>query len=189
MTETQPPTACATTVHSPAIRIVRIMAILSLVGLTVWQGYEAFQAQERLNITNERLFRIVHGSPVAIIMCDDREHVVEFSKAAEDLFGWKREEMLGKNVNVLIAESSRAKHDEVFRKSVADLRSIDEDWKIGKEGLKGIAVDREGREIHINFSTQGIRYRDKIEFLAFIRRDWKGPKTDAGPLVLPKKSP
>ena len=55
--------------------------------------------------------------------------------------------------------------------------------------LTGSAIDKWGKTIPIEFSTRGIRYGDKIEFLAFFRRVSAGavPKVEAGPLELPKK--
>ena len=58
--------------------------------------------------------------PCAIIEIDARTRIITaFSARAEALFGYTRHEALGMNVNVLIPEALRTKHDEVVAKALA----------------------------------------------------------------------
>ena len=50
----------------------------------------------------------------AIIFIDDRNHVTFFNAAAEDLWGYKSSEVIGKNVNMLVPTQYRAGHDDLI---------------------------------------------------------------------------
>jgi two-component system sensor kinase FixL len=47
----------------------------------------------------------------AIVIIDHRGCIQSFSRSAEQLFGYSREEMIGRNVSVLMPERDRAAHD------------------------------------------------------------------------------
>lgn len=177
--------------HRPptwGVRIVRWTVWALLTGTIVYMTTIISEGQAKIKEANERLFRIVHGSPIATVMCDEQAKVVEYNKAAQEMLGWSREEIVGKDVNVMIAPSFRKQHGESFRKAVEVLREVAEDWRVTKTGLKGVALTKYGTEVNVVFSTRGIRYGDKIEFLAFVRpEDIPPPKLETGPLELPKK--
>jgi len=48
----------------------------------------------------------------AIVIIDHRGAVQQFSCSAEQLFGYRREEVLGQNVSLLMPEPMRTAHDE-----------------------------------------------------------------------------
>lgn len=175
--------------HVPVHRVVRWVVWACLVALIVWQGVAITHVQDKVREANERLFRIVHGSPIATVMCDEDAKIVEYNRAAEELLGWKREEALGKDVSVMIAPSYRQQHRSTFMRATDLLRTVDEDWRVTKTGMVGNALTKEGQEVKVSFSTRGIRYGDKIEFIALMRRDLPVvPKVmESGPLELPKK--
>lgn len=160
-----------------------------LTGVILWQGLDISEHQERLRDANNRLFRIFHGAIKPVVMCDERGKIVEYNKAAEEMFGWSRAEAMGKEVSMMIPPAYRAKHKTEFDRAVKELRATEEDWRIVKTGLKGRGLNNQGDEFPIIFSTRGIRYGNTIEFLAFFQRepDSMTPEVKAGPLEIPKK--
>ena len=57
---------------------------------------ERKQAEEALKATNQMLRSLIEGSPLAIISLDANTHVQLWNPAAERLFGWKAEEVVGR---------------------------------------------------------------------------------------------
>ena len=47
----------------------------------------------------------------SVVVIDSDNRVVLFNRAAEKLWGFDREEVLGNNVSMLVPESIRGKHD------------------------------------------------------------------------------
>lgn len=166
---------------------VRLITWVILAGVIGWQGYVVTETQKTARESNERLFRIVHGAPVAVVMCNEQGHILEYNRAAEEMFGWTVKEVSGKAVGMLLAPESRAAHDHAFAMAVKKLREVTDDWKVTRRGMRGMGLNQDGKEFAVVFNTRGIRYGDKIEFLASIRRDVPEVKFESGPLELPKK--
>ncbi|MGQ9559951.1 MAG: PAS domain S-box protein [Candidatus Oleimicrobiaceae bacterium] len=61
------------------------------------------QAEEEIERRRTYLESVLNNSPSAIVALDQRHRVVEWNKAAEQIFGYRREEVLGKDLDELIA--------------------------------------------------------------------------------------
>jgi two-component system sensor kinase FixL len=59
---------------------------------------------------------IMDAAVEAIILIDGRGGITAFNRAAERLFGYAADEVLGRNVQVLMAEPYRSAHDEYIRR-------------------------------------------------------------------------
>ncbi len=62
------------------------------------------QAEEALRESQEFAKNIIDSSLDMIVAVDNERRITEFNHAAEDAFGYHREEVLGKNANLLYAE-------------------------------------------------------------------------------------
>jgi two-component system sensor kinase FixL len=72
---------------------------------------ERQRAEEALREREARLSSIIETAPDSIITIDERGIVQSFSVAAERLFGYSAGEVIGRNVNVLMASPYTAPHD------------------------------------------------------------------------------
>jgi len=67
--------------------------------------------EQELRERAERMRSILETIPDAIIVIDERGLIESFSAAAERLFGWSAEEVIGNNVNILMPSPYREQHD------------------------------------------------------------------------------
>ncbi|QPH54122.1 two-component system sensor histidine kinase NtrB [Pontivivens ytuae] len=58
---------------------------------------------------------IIQTAPDAVVTVDDDGHILSFSPAAERIFGYDEDEVLGRNVNCLMPEPYRSEHDDYMR--------------------------------------------------------------------------
>ncbi|MEM7528217.1 MAG: PAS domain S-box protein [Pseudomonadota bacterium] len=72
----------------------------------------ARQAARGIRIDSNLLDLVIQTAPDAIITIDDQGGILSFSPAAERMFGYAEDEILGQNVNVLMPAPHRAKHDD-----------------------------------------------------------------------------
>eukprot|EP01120_Amphizonella_sp_Union-15-10_P015059 TRINITY_DN7600_c0_g3_i1.p1 TRINITY_DN7600_c0_g3~~TRINITY_DN7600_c0_g3_i1.p1 ORF type:complete len:551 (+),score=112.38 TRINITY_DN7600_c0_g3_i1:144-1796(+) len=98
----------------------------------------------------------------AVVMADTKGVIVAFNSAATKLFGWKKEEIIGKNVMVLQPKSIAEKHDQLMEKY----------HQTGKRHLIGVrreltAIHKDGRKIKVEISLGETEKKDR--FLATFR--------------------
>ncbi len=74
---------------------------------------ERKQAEEALRETNHTLRALIEGSPIAIITLDEEANVRLWNPAAERLFGWTAEEILGKPYP-LVTDEKRSEFNVLF---------------------------------------------------------------------------
>jgi PAS domain S-box-containing protein len=84
---------------------------VSLAVLTMRDVTERKQAEERLQEQTTRLRSILETAPEAIVTIDERGLIGSFSPAAERLFGYRAQEVIGRNVSLLMPEPYRSAHD------------------------------------------------------------------------------
>lgn len=90
-----------------------------LIGTAVTGGGEVFQSMRSRSVAVNRdllareahLQSILATVPDAMVVITEDGNMQSFSLAAERLFGWKADEVIGRNVSMLMPEPYRAHHD------------------------------------------------------------------------------
>jgi len=91
---------------------------------------------------------IVEDSPVAIIYADEAGVVRLWNRGAEEIFGWKQEEVLGLSMDFIIPEKYRARHWEGYARTMKTGRT-----KYGRTLLAVPALTKSGSTISIEFNV------------------------------------
>jgi PAS domain S-box-containing protein len=113
----------------------------------------------------EALLRsVVETAPDAIITIDQRGIIQSFSIVAEKLFGYASGEVIGHNVNMLMASPHRENHDGY----------LDRYHRTGERRIIGIGREVEARRkdgsiFPMELAVGEVRLRDKHVFTGFIR--------------------
>lgn len=100
----------------------------------------------------------------AIIEIDEMGAILRFNLAAEKMFGYATEEILGKNVNLLMAEPYHHEHDGYLR----NYRETGEAKIIGI-GREGFARHRDGHSFPVDISVGEIRHKAGRTFVGILR--------------------
>ena len=58
---------------------------------------------------------VLKSVPDAMIVCDEKATILAFSNTAEALFGYKKEQVIGENVSLLMTTSDQSHHDDYIR--------------------------------------------------------------------------
>ena len=109
---------------------------------------------------NQTLEQAIDG----VITIDDNNNIVLFNKAAEALWGYSREEVVGKNVRMLVPEEFQKNHDNFVNAN----RSTKVDKIVGTSREVEIAR-KDGNRTWANLSLSRIEMGDKIHYTAFVK--------------------
>ena len=107
---------------------------------------------------------ILETVPDAMIVIDEGGRIISFSAAAERMFGYAQEEVLGENVSILMPSPDRERHDAYLERY----------YRTGERRIIGIgritnARHRNGATFPIDLSIGEARLEDQRVFTGFIR--------------------
>ncbi len=64
----------------------------------------------QLQETNQRYFNFLDMTAIAILAINHKQEIVLFNKTAEEVFGYNKEEIIGKHLSILLPEKFRDQH-------------------------------------------------------------------------------
>ena len=102
-----------------------------------------------------------------VIICDSEMNIVLWNNKAEETFGYSREDVMGKNVNLIVPDSYRIELEKRFRQFI-QTGELRHNKLYNVEGLK-----RDGTLIPIEISLSAYRVNGSI-FVTAIIRDIRG---------------
>jgi PAS domain S-box-containing protein len=122
-------------------------------------------AERDLSDATQRLEALIATANDAVITIDEKSSVIDWNKAAERMFGWAREEVVGRTLTDLIVPPSHRKHhtDGIVR----FLR--DGTGQIFNRRVETMAVRRSGEVFHAELSVWPVRTAAGYTFSSFVR--------------------
>jgi two-component system sensor kinase FixL len=125
---------------------------------------EAVAGAAKIFAREAHLRSILETVPDAMIVIDERGQILSFSAAAERMFGFSEDEVLGENVSMLMPSPDRERHDGYLQRYM----------RTGERRIIGIgrvltARHRDGATFPIELSVGEARIGDDRVFTGFIR--------------------
>ncbi len=96
---------------------------------------------------------ILNSTHEAIISVDGDQHIVLFNSAAECVFGYRSEEVMGQSLGMLIPEANRAK----YRKLLADFSHKADSDRIMQPASEISCLRKNGDEFIADISISMLR--------------------------------
>lgn len=106
------------------------------------------KAEEELRRSEERFHSLVENANDAIISTDNTGRIISFNKKAERMFGYTRDEILGKSVVLLSPERARERQEKMFE----DFSKTNTLYIVGKT-MEGEGLRKDGQEFPMEGST------------------------------------
>jgi two-component system, LuxR family, sensor kinase FixL len=157
-------------------------AAFAIIGIAIaWFGeslrravFQAFERNQDLEAREAHLRSILDTVPDAMIVIDERGLIQSFSSAAERLFGYGADEVIGKNVKRLMPSPYRENHDGY----------LDRYLQTGERRIIGIGrvvvgERNDGSTFPMELAVGEMRSSDRRFFTGFIRDLTEHQKTEA----------
>jgi PAS domain S-box-containing protein len=150
------------------LKVVRTPIIFCSSGELIFLKFTRITKMEEI-MTDTRLIyqQIIENSQDAILFADRDGIVNLWNSGAEAIFGYKAEEIQGKNLDLIIPEKLRQRHWEGYQRVMKTGET-----RYGKELLKVPAMRKDGRTISVEFTVMLVRNpQNEIIGTAAIIRD------------------
>ncbi|AWM10704.1 PAS domain S-box protein [Bradyrhizobium symbiodeficiens] len=126
---------------------------------------EARLAQESLRESERLARKIVETSLDAFIQTDETSSILNWNSQAEQLFGWRRDEVLGKStIDLIVAESER----ERVKAGLKDFLENEDDRTLNRR-RELMCRRRDGKEFRAEVSLTALKRREGLLFNVFYR--------------------
>ncbi len=127
---------------------------------------ELQQAMEEVRVTAERYRRTIDNALDAIVTIDDRGVIVGWNRRAETIFGWAREDAIGKDVFALV---TRPKDRETTRAGLLSYLTTGGESTLLGQRIEVTGVDRDGHQLPIEATFTMATVGDRPEFNIFFQ--------------------
>ncbi len=113
----------------------------------------------------EWMFRACLESAIdAVVMIDTQNCVTFFNKSAEVLWGWRADEVIGRNVKMLVPSEHQASHDSY----------LDANRRTGQDKIVGtsrdlILIRKDGTEVSVSLALSKMKVGDSWAYAAMVR--------------------
>ncbi|MDH3342867.1 MAG: diguanylate cyclase, partial [Gammaproteobacteria bacterium] len=121
--------------------------------------------RQLLRNSEKKLSTLLESIADAVITIDDRGRIRMFNFSAEQMFGYKRDEVIGKNVSILMTSRDSGHHDAYMSHYMETGKSKIID--VGTRQL--VAMTKHGTEILIGLSINEVQTEGGREFVGVIR--------------------
>ena len=126
---------------------------------------ERKRTAETLKDREQRLRGILDTVADAIITINDVGEILSFNKAAEHIFGYSLQEVLGENISIIVPEPHRSQHDQYLKNYL----------KTGKQKIIGTVnreesgVRKDGSEFPLELAVTELRHGSKRFYTGILR--------------------
>ncbi|WP_255726143.1 PAS domain S-box protein [Microvirga sp. ACRRW] len=135
---------------------------------------ERVAAEEALRTREAHLRSILETVPDAMIVIDEQARIQFFSAAAERLFGYKDQEIIGENIKILMPDPYRGQHDGYMHRYLTT-----GERRIIGIGRVVVGQSKDGSTFPIELAVGEMRSGGQRYFTGFIRDLTERQKTEA----------
>lgn len=150
-----------------AFAVIAVFASLSIIVgyFGIKKSINSRQEAEQSLIESEgKLRNLTERARDGLVTINLFNRIIEWNKAAEDMFGWKANEAIGQNLNIIIPEKYREGHRRGMERYAITGQSTVIHQTVIMEGLR-----RDGSTFPLELNVSSWKYSNEWYFSAFLR--------------------
>ncbi|MBI5750108.1 MAG: PAS domain S-box protein [Nitrospinae bacterium] len=138
--------------------------LLTSIGIQLGTAVQNALLYQSMMISEERYRGLVETSADAIVSVNDAREIVQWNESASKVFGYSKDEIMGKLIDTIVPEEYQDRHIKGFKRYI----ETGEGKIIGKTAeLKGLRKD--GFIVHVELSLSVLRAGESYIFTGIIR--------------------
>ena len=138
--------------------------LLTSIGIQLGTAVQKALLFQSLKTGEERYRGLVETSTDAIVSVNDAREIIQWNDSASRIFGYSKDEIMGKPIDTIVPEEYQTRHIEGFKRYI----KTGEGKIIGKTAeLKGLRKD--GFIVHVELSLSALKTRESYIFTGIIR--------------------
>jgi len=129
---------------------------------------DKLEKEKKFYRNKKRYSSIFKKAPLAFVVSDRKTNIIDWNDKAEEIFGWKKEEVINRNFNLIVAEDSYSEITDVIENVFEGKKSYNINRNIAKDGSElycewntALIKDRNNKILEIISIAQDIS--EKIE--------------------------
>ncbi len=122
------------------------------------------QIEETLRLNEERTRLIIESALDAVVTINSNSIIIGWNSQAEMIFGWSRQEALGKSLDIILPHQYREAHHQGMRYFLKT-----NEGPLLNQRFEITALHREGTEFPVELAISPIPMQNGVVFSAFIR--------------------
>lgn len=150
------------------IELMIAIVFFALIIVIVFFGYRTSTQQTSIYLDNHKrrkyLDALVNTVLESVITIDRYGVITSFNKSAENLFGYTRDEILGKKINILMPDPDKKQHDQYLSNYFKTGKA-----KIIGKGREVMALKKSGEIIPVALSVNRYQVGNEVSFVGTIR--------------------
>ena len=123
------------------------------------------QIKVELEKSQSQLQAIIHNAMDGIITINEAAEILGFNPAAEQIFGYSQQDVLGKNLNMLMPEPVRSEHDSYVSRYIETGKGK----IVGIGGREVVAVRKGGEQFPMELSASAMVLGGQRYFIGIVR--------------------
>jgi len=97
-------------IYQTAIFGVGTVTVVAVIGVMRAAAADVRRSNETLRVSEEKFRGLLESAPDAMVIVDEKHRIALINAQAEDLFGYRREELLNQPIEMLVPEQNREKY-------------------------------------------------------------------------------
>ena len=97
-------------IYQTALFGVGTLTVVAVIGVMRAAAADVRRSNETLRVSEEKFRGLLESAPDAMVIVDEKHRIALINAQAEDLFGYRREELLDQPIEMLVPEQNREKY-------------------------------------------------------------------------------
>ena len=117
----------------------------------------------KLKDSEERFRSVAQSATDAIVSVNQEANIVFWNRAAEDIFGYKKEEVEGKSLDIILPAQCPVKEQQILE------NFLENDPIFNLKTIEMLGLNKEGKQIPLEFSLSNWQQGDRLYLTVIIR--------------------